>query len=237
MNINSNNYRFLPPFRRTDGLDTSYILEICRNLEVFLGQGKLSYLEVGAFDGVFQSNTLALHKELGWTGLLVEPVEENFRLCLSNRPNDLVLHAALCADSTKILQISPSGPTSSVQTLKKWYTKRKKVENVLAYPLKELAIKYPTISKLHFLSIDVEGFEMDVLDGSDLEAMNTAIALIEIRPHNMMPIVEKMIRHGFVLVDSLSRFNKSDNPGWDGSHQDYLFLRSDFVKYLCSLHE
>ena len=36
------------------------------------------FVECGAFDGEGRSNTLALEKELGWTGLLIEADGENY---------------------------------------------------------------------------------------------------------------------------------------------------------------
>lgn len=37
---------------------------------------KLKYLEVCAYNGLDYSNTLCLHQELGWNGLLVEPIKQ-----------------------------------------------------------------------------------------------------------------------------------------------------------------
>ena len=53
------------------------------------------FIEVGAHDGVFQSNTLNLEKELGWTGLLIEPSLNAFLDCVKNRPNSKCLNIAL----------------------------------------------------------------------------------------------------------------------------------------------
>jgi len=45
----------------------------------------MTYLEVGAFDGLNQSNTLILKQKLGWKGILVEPIDEYYQLLKKNR--------------------------------------------------------------------------------------------------------------------------------------------------------
>lgn len=46
-------------------------------------------------DGVRESNTLLLERYFGWHGLLIEPIPELARQCRVNRPNAMVLEAAL----------------------------------------------------------------------------------------------------------------------------------------------
>jgi len=51
----------------------------------FFSQRGGVFLEVGADDGVDKSNTLFFEKNLGWTGLCVEPSPERFSLLKANR--------------------------------------------------------------------------------------------------------------------------------------------------------
>ena len=46
------------------------------------------YIESGANDGVFQSNTLKLEQEKNWKGILIEPSPIGFHKCQSNRSKD-----------------------------------------------------------------------------------------------------------------------------------------------------
>ncbi|MCP9889441.1 hypothetical protein KBY57_00010 [Cyanobium sp. Aljojuca 7D2] len=43
------------------------------------------FVELGANDGVSQSNTYKLQKHFGWTGLLIEPSPRRFVECVANR--------------------------------------------------------------------------------------------------------------------------------------------------------
>ena len=45
------------------------------------------YIECGANDGVNQSNTWYFEKELGWRGLLIEPIGKVFEELKKNRSN------------------------------------------------------------------------------------------------------------------------------------------------------
>ena len=58
------------------------------------------FIELGANDGVTQSNTLALETYCGWRGLLIEPIEETFFELARNRNSrrNTVLRAA-CVSS------------------------------------------------------------------------------------------------------------------------------------------
>jgi hypothetical protein len=53
------------------------------------------FIEAGAQDGMFQSNTLIFARKFGYTGLLVEPATSLIRALTSNRPESIVFNGAL----------------------------------------------------------------------------------------------------------------------------------------------
>ncbi len=55
-------------------------------IEKTQGQAGGYFIEIGGFDGLYHSNTLAL-EEMGWTGLLVEPSPILYPELVKNRPN------------------------------------------------------------------------------------------------------------------------------------------------------
>ncbi len=61
------------------GLDTRLIDNICPGTNG-------TFIEFRANDGLQQSNTYALEREYGWTGVLIEPIAELAAECLRNRP-------------------------------------------------------------------------------------------------------------------------------------------------------
>lgn len=55
-----------------------------------------TFLELGAFDGLMESNTLHLEQCLGWKGLLVEGATGAAELIGAHRPHALALRMAIC---------------------------------------------------------------------------------------------------------------------------------------------
>lgn len=53
------------------------------------------FVEAGALDGEYLSNTLYLEREKGWKGLLVEPDEEMFRLLRKKNRKIWSIHSCL----------------------------------------------------------------------------------------------------------------------------------------------
>ncbi len=54
-----------------------------------------TFIEVGAVDGLFQSNTKLLEEQYGWTGILVEPSGNLFEQLCKNRPYSHCFQCAL----------------------------------------------------------------------------------------------------------------------------------------------
>ena len=45
------------------------------------------FIELGANNGLTQSNTAFFEKDMGQTGILIEPSSIGYELCKKNRPN------------------------------------------------------------------------------------------------------------------------------------------------------
>jgi hypothetical protein len=69
--------------------------KIQKNLKKFLNFKNGFFLEVGAYDGLLFSNTVDLEINLNWRGILIEPDFNQYIKCVKNRPNSIVVNAAL----------------------------------------------------------------------------------------------------------------------------------------------
>jgi len=125
------------------------------------------FIEAGANDGINQSNTYLIEKFLGWNGLLVEPNKHSYNKCVSNR-NCFVENYALV--SYNYGSDSISGDFDSIYTdgsMMGGCTTRHSNNGVAkAIQLSKLLTKY-NVEQVDFLSIDVEGYELNALDGLD----------------------------------------------------------------------
>ena len=150
------------------------------------------FLDVGAFDGVHLSNSYMFEK-LGWQGICVEPSEVNFSRCRSARPNSICVRAA-CVSNEDIQHVEfssePLGLLSGISVdeadIRRRYARRgldypglSKI-SVPAKTLNAILAEYaPGVTQIQFLSIDVEGTELDVLAGLDFDRFRPEILVVE----------------------------------------------------------
>ena len=65
-----------------------------------------TFLEAGALDGEYLSNTLYLERQLGWTGLLVEPDPFSFKKMVAKHRRSFLLEAGLAPSNvTEVLKL------------------------------------------------------------------------------------------------------------------------------------
>ena len=142
------------------------------------------FIEVGAFDGRYLSNTLSF-EEQGWTGICVEPHPDYFDLCRANRPGSHCENAACVGPGgpeTVTFLSEPLGILSGVRAdltpnMEGRYSARGMTfpgfmeTTVRARTLDSIIAEHrPDIETIDILSIDVEGTEVDVLLGFSLNA-------------------------------------------------------------------
>ena len=66
--------------------------DIFLNETYFRNKRDGSYIELGALDGVLYSNTKFFQDQLGWTGVLIEPHPNAYRMLENNRPNNYLFN-------------------------------------------------------------------------------------------------------------------------------------------------
>jgi FkbM family methyltransferase len=185
------------------------------------------FVEAGALDGLFMSNTKIL-EDLGWGGILIEPSRKAYEKCVKNR-SALIINCAL---------VSKDYPGSSVYgdfwfdgedgigawsgILKNAYGVRAIAEahaKTLSSILKEQGVK-----KVDFLSLDVEGYELEALKGIDFSEVEITHILVEVnlKDYSLEEMDKYLGQFGYKNIACLSGFTEG-MKGWDGSHQDYLF--------------
>ena len=124
-----------------------------------------TFLEFGAYDGITFSNTFLLEKLFNWSGILIDPIPRHFEQMKLNR-NCVSIHAAITASKKEFVKILES-PASN---LSKPVSKRSitdKTHKVPAFTLSEIIDKYFPAKSLDFLSIDVEGEDLEILASID----------------------------------------------------------------------
>jgi len=181
------------------------------------------YIEAGAYDGVLQSNTKFLEEEYNWTGMLIEPGPKIFKELELNRPNNININKCLVSNLYTDKTIKGAfdyGPMSSVGNIRN-------LENVKLIDVPcdtlENILDYFDIPKIDFMTVDTEGYELHVLEGLNLDIFRPTYLLIEIYEGDKNIITNYLANKNYILLENITNYNKLDNPGWDGTHNDYLF--------------
>lgn len=180
------------------------------------------FVEAGAHDGIFQSTTKIL-EDLGWTGLLIEPSKPLYEKCKKNRTS---ISENLALVSSNYNQDTINGDWIGNLILQnEGITLMGDIDEVCnVSTLTELCKKH-NIYDVDFFSLDVEGYELEVLDGVNFNLINIKYCLIEWnkRVYSVEDLINYMRNKNFELVCNLSNFTKENCPSWPQTHQDYLF--------------
>ena len=176
------------------------------------------FIEVGANDGYTQSNTYYYEKERGWNGLLIEAIPELYERCTKQRPNSKVVNCGLVEEGfrDKNVKMHWAGLMSTVEGALKTDTQQAmhiktgldiqhldhtyEIE-IPARTLTSVLANTADLPEIDFFSLDVEGYELQVLRGLDLERFAPRFILVEARFFD--EVNNHLIEH-YDLIDQLS---------------------------------
>lgn len=183
------------------------------------------FIEMGAHDGLFQSNTALLEFSRGWTGVLVEPSKNVYELCVANRPNSKCFNCACVSTDYNDPYIVGDFTGKSMSSVNGIRRNSPTLLSVNAMTLTHILDSVvPPIKEIDLFSLDVEGYERSVLEGLDFNKYRPKYILIEVYTVDYDTLVQFLAEKGYALHSSFSNYSKQTNPGWDGTHNDYLFV-------------
>lgn len=141
------------------------------------------YVDVGANDPVADSVTKAFY-ERGWRGVNVEPVPSFHEALARDRPRDICLNLAAGrssgkADFSEIVGTGLSTTNGDFAERAAGAGFERRSYQVAVEPLSDILSKCDAPSDIHFMSVDVEGAEADVLAGMDFSRFRPQIIVIE----------------------------------------------------------
>ena len=151
------------------------------------------YVDVGAFDGVYQSNTFSFEQQ-GWSGICIEPHPRYFQLCEQARSQATCLNVACVSDDdvhsiefhSEELGLFSGIRGDREEVVRLRYEKLGRSFKgfdritVLASTLNTILIRnLPPETEIDFISIDVEGTELEVLRGLDLSRFRPSVIVVD----------------------------------------------------------
>ncbi|WP_332876217.1 FkbM family methyltransferase [Massilia sp. S19_KUP03_FR1] len=142
-----------------------------------------TYVDVGAQHPVVDSVSKAFY-EHGWRGIHIEPVAEYASLLRADRPGETVLQVAL-AQTEGVLELNVFADTGLSTAVDRYSALHQQqhsaAHSTVTVPVLTLrsALRNLEGKDVHWLKIDVEGFEEQVLRGWDSQLLRPWIMVIE----------------------------------------------------------
>ena len=174
--------------------------DLDKKLISVIGDSPGYFVELGANDGISQSNTKHLEMFHGWRGVLIEPYPGNFEKLRKTRDSSSHFENAACVsfefpkDEMELtysnLMTTPMEGSSDVvdrklhaESGRKWLRGRETVKTFLAKArtLTSILMEAKAPPVIELLSLDVEGGEIEVLKGVDHAKYRFKWILVESR--------------------------------------------------------
>lgn len=193
--------------------------ELDRKLEKYLNFDNGFFIEAGANDGYCQSNTYYYEKNRDWKGILVEGIPELYERCKKKRPNSKTYNCALVSptfQSTTVtmhyanLMSVVDGSLKSKESQQKHIDAGVDIQNlsgtypvvVQARTLESILDELEDTPTIDLFSLDVEGYELEVLEGLNLSRYRPTFILVEARYFEEIDAF--MLNHDYVFIERLS---------------------------------
>lgn len=175
----------------------------------FNSQEKGCYVDVGAHHPKRFSNTYAFYKR-GWRGVNIEPTPGTREMFDALRPEDVFLPIAV-SNKTSVQDFyifNESALNTFNKSLAEEYQRAgyelTEVRPMSSSTLEILLDEWQNGRPIDFMSIDVEGHELPVLQSNDWTRFRPRVLLVEILNFDLnhpesYPVHNFMLEHGYVL--------------------------------------
>jgi FkbM family methyltransferase len=185
------------------------------NENIFKGKRNGAFFDIGAHDGISYSNSYFFEKELGWSGVCIEPQEVPFKKLEKNRICFCV-NGCVYSKTSKFKFVQVNGPSDMLSGLLETYDPRhhqrvktvitslggsKEILEVEAYTLNDLCEKF-NITHIDFVSIDTEGSENAIVKSIDFNKITIDVFVIE-NNYNENNLQEYLILKGYELYHTI----------------------------------
>ena len=176
--------------------------------EFFGGVRSGFFVEVGANRPQQESQTWHL-EQLGWTGILIEPQPELAgELCSARSAKVFAVACTSPENAGRRMTLHVAGALSALDRNR--MAPGAQPERVIEVPVRTLddvLIEACAPRQLDFLSIDVEGHELEVLSGFDFAHWRPRLVLLEDHVGNLK-------KHRFLRAAGYRLIRRFENNGW-----------------------
>jgi FkbM family methyltransferase len=187
------------------------------------------FIELGACDGLYLSNTLFFERTLGWNGICIEPNNVYFQELEKNRKcnisNDLIssesnktVDFSFCEAASGIIDENVGPFTGRDRTIKK-----------TTVTLDMILEKFNAPNVIDYLSLDVEGHEYSILSTFPFSKYKFRCITVEhnephVGPNQQMLIREILEKNGYKYVKG-----NDDVHNWGHGPIDDFYINTNIL--------
>jgi FkbM family methyltransferase len=169
--------------------------------KIFAGKPDGYYVEIGCLDGIEFSNTYYFEKK-GWKGACIEAHQDFIGALKKNRPNASIVHCAV-GEADKDNVTFYANKIGSLSTLDKNEEERWR-KNYKDYfhgfeeqkvPMRTLTTIFKDLKAdtIDFVSLDIEGYEVQALTGLDFDRFKPKVFIIEYKDETHKGKIEAIL--------------------------------------------
>ena len=195
--------------------------------DIFKNKKKGFYIDVGCHHPIINNHTYLLHKR-GWNGINIDLDFNSIDMFNFFRSNDLNKQVAL-TDNVGETEFFFYHNRAAKNTISKKFGYDAKLIKKIKTSTLDKIINEANLSEIEidFLSIDVEGSELNVLKGFNLKKFKPKIILLEYIEHNVKEFYQKDINT--IIKSEIYLYMVANNYkliNWN--HDDLMFMYKSF---------
>jgi len=166
-----------------------------------------TYVDIGANDPEYISNTRYFY-ERGWRGINIEPHPEMYQKIVNNREEDINLNVGIASEEGELTfykldkENETAGSTFDKNIAEELSTKGYTISAEIKMPVLNLSNvldKNLNSRKIDLMSVDTEGFDLEVIKGNDWQRFRPTVLIIE-TTINKDQIIDFMLEKNYKIV-------------------------------------
>ncbi len=192
------------------------------------------FIDIGASDGLYLSNTYVLEKRYGWKGICVEPANKIKDL---KRNRECIIETSCLFNKTgEEVEFQIDDEISGITNLfDKAHERKGKIIKLKTLSIRDLLKKHNTPKIIDYLSIDTEGSEYEILKCFPFKKYKVNLITVEHNAHSgnkediekRNKIFKLLIKNGFVR-ECHEDFSRSFGDEEGGLFEDW-YVNKEFI--------